>query len=358
MELWRKIRNQKLVASAAHLLYSLRVRAPADPADTRLSFAARRQGAVKVAFICDEMTWEDYRGICEGIFLHPSCWRRQLAAFAPDFVFCESAWCGIDAFPNVWRARIYKDRRLLFENRKTLLEILDYCRENAIPTVFWNKEDPTFFDDAVYDFTPTALLFDTVFTTARECVPRYRARGHERVFVLPFGVSEAYFHVDGSKREKNSAVFFGSYFRDLHTRCDALETLLDYVLEQGMRLDIYDRKSQSPDEKFRYPQKYQRYVRAAVPYADIPGLCGRYEYAVNVNTVTDSETMFSRRLLQMAAAGLKVLSNPFEAAGELSGISCREIADGIVLLRGEAERLRAEYSLEEQFEKMVGQIGI
>ncbi|BDZ42873.1 hypothetical protein GCM10025865_21720 [Paraoerskovia sediminicola] len=45
--------------------------------------------------------------------------------------------------------------------------ITRWCRENDVPTVFWNKEDPVHFDL----FVATAALFDVVFTTDVDSIP-------------------------------------------------------------------------------------------------------------------------------------------------------------------------------------------
>ena len=305
----------------------------------------------KVAFLCDEMTWQDFQGCCEGIFLHPRLWREQLELFAPDLIFCEAAWTGIRRFEGVWRGRVYRDRRLLFDNRGILLDILSYCRGRGIPTVFWGKEDPAFFYHPVYDFTDTALSFDFIFTTAQECVERYRALGHPRVGLLPFGVDTERFHPVDYPPEPGTAVFAGSWFSDQPARCEALERLLDFSLSRGLRLDIYDRKSGAGQKRFRFPDKYQAYLHPAVPYEETAALFHRYEYAININSVTDSATMCSRRLLQLAANGSTILTNDTPALLHLS--DCLEVspteAPGLVCVRGDAAQIAARYSVYHQF---------
>lgn len=305
----------------------------------------------KVAFLCDEMTWQDFRVCCNGIFLHPRLWREQLELFAPDFFFCEAAWTGIKGYEGSWRGRVYRDRRLLFDNRGILLDILSYCRVHGIPTVFWGKEDPTFFQHPVYDFTETALSFDFIFTTAQECVERYRALGHSHVDLLPFGVDTGRFHPVDYAPESGTVVFAGSWFSDQPKRCEALEHLLDFSLDLGLRLDIYDRKSGAKQARFRFPEKYQDYLRPAVPYEETPELFHRYEYAININSVTDSATMCSRRLLQLAANGATILTNETPALSSMS--DCLEVSPtgkpGLVYARGDVAQIAARYSVYHQF---------
>lgn len=307
-----RIRQNRQLNSLAQFLYlkaGLAFSRQPDAQDPLLFGRAGGEQRIKAAFVCDEMTWQDFKDCCDAVFLHPKTWRKQLEACRPSLFFCESAWSGIEAFPNVWRGRIYRDTRVSFENRDVLLDILDYCKENGIVTVFWNKEDPTFYEHPVYDFTDTALRFDYVFTTAQECIRRYQARDHRKTFLLPFGVNTDMFYPVPEKQKKNAAFFAGSWFGEFPKRCQELTVLLDYALEQNWTLDIYDRKSGAPEERFRFPEKYAPYLHPAVPFTQMPEICRQYEYALNVNTVVDSSTMISRRVLQLAASGATIVSN-------------------------------------------------
>ncbi|MBR2717021.1 MAG: hypothetical protein IKD79_04720 [Oscillospiraceae bacterium] len=275
-----------------------------------------------------------------------------MGAFAPELLFCEACWAGIPPYEGCWQGRIYRNRKVLFENRRVLLEILAYCRERGIPTVFWNKEDPTLFGHTRYDFTDTALRFDTILTTAAECVDRYRALGARQVFPFPFGVNTALFCPDGTQCVPGTVLFAGSWFGDQPERCRALAALLDDALEKGLKLDIYDRHSGTAAERFRFPEKYRPYLRPAVPFAQMPALSRRYEWAINVNTVTDSATMCSRRVLQMAACGLKLRSNPAAALEQIRGIEIigRRRDGAIVELRGDWPELARWQSTERRFD--------
>lgn len=352
----KKKPNKKIIRSIVNYLYlypfSRLKKKPSIP-DVKES----QSTDTKVAFICDEMTWVDYSGFVTAVFLHPKTWKEQLALFSPDILFCESAWCGIDRYPNCWRGRVYKDRRLLFENRKELLAIIAYCKANNIKTVFWNKEDPTYFQHEIYDFTDTALHFDYIFTTAIECVEKYHSLGHKNVYLLPFGVNTSMFNSDNRNYKPNTVIFAGSWFSDQPKRCADLETILDYVIAKGWKLDIYDRKSESKGSRFRFPTKYKRYIRKAVPYSEISELCKKYEYAINVNTVTESETMFSRRLLQMSICGITVISNNSVALSKYASyLSCSFIEDNIVSIKGKLNEIGTDFSTESQIKRLLQRI--
>lgn len=354
MKLFQRLRNSRILASAFHFIY-FHMHRGADnienPLQNEIMYFRSDVNSIRVAFICDEMTWQDYHGVCNGMFLHPKYWKEQLESFKPDFLFCESAWRGIDALNDVWRGRIYKDRRLLFENRDILIDILEYCKANDIPTAFWNKEDPTYFRHSIYDFTETAMMFDCIFTTAKECIPLYQVYGHNNVHLLPFGVSSSFCEQNVSEQIKGSAVFVGSWFGDQPQRCVDLEKVLDYAIEQGWKLDIFDRNYQGKGKKSKFPNKYKKYIHKSVPYNDIPTLCRKYEYAINVNTVTDSTTMFSRRLLQLTACGLKVVTNSTAALDSLNSfLNCQMLTDQIFLVYGNSQDICKSYSIDVQFD--------
>lgn len=312
------------------------------------------KNCTRVAFICDEMTWCDFRDCCDSIFLHPKLWEEQLRTFHPQILFCESAWSGIDAFTDVWRGRIYRDRRVRFENRDVLINILQYCRTHGITTVFWNKEDPAFFEHPIYDFTSTALMFDHVFTTDMACVSRYQAHGHKSVHVLPFGVNTAMFYPTSGPQDERSVFFAGSWFGNMPSRCKALEELLNYTLEQGWELTIYNRNSMRQESRFRFPEKYANYIREAVPFHKIPDIYRQYRYGININTVVDSPTMFSRRILQLAACGVTIITNDALALDYYT--DCLKIwqpaEDGPIFIEGIPEAID-KHSAESRFHEVL-----
>ncbi len=263
---------------------------------------------LRLAVICDEMTWQSFYGSCQLIHLTPQHWREELERFRPDAFFCESAWEGSVESGAGWRWRIYRNHALWFENRRELLDILRYCREAGIPTLFWNKEDPPAFSGDKFDFIDTALKFDHIFTTAGECVETYTKAGHKSVHTLMFGFSPKIFH-PLPYVEESSAVFHGSWYAIHPKRCEDMRAVFDMLLGIGIPLTIYDRQSEAGNPKAVFPDEYKPYLRPAVPYDRILETLEGKSYAVNINTITGSATMFARRVFEMMACGLIVVSN-------------------------------------------------
>lgn len=264
---------------------------------------------VKIGMICDQMTLDDFSQECSVIPITPWNWRAVLTEHPPDFLLCESAWQGPVKFENCWRGQIYRNHKVRFENRRVLLSILDACRDNNIPTVFWNKEDPVFWGDQQHDFVDTALRFDFIFTTAEECISRYQALGHSQVHLLQFGFSPQLFNPVGTGKMRQEAFFAGSWYQDRPERCQDQEALFDYVEKQKIPYTIFDRNSGLQGTENTFPQKYREHVRPAVPFAELSQLSKQYLYALNINTVKDSSTMFARRVYEMMAENHIIISN-------------------------------------------------
>src|SRR5699024_234528 len=117
-----------------------------------------------------------------------------------------------------------------------LTGIVGWCKERGIPTAFWNKEDPVHFNT----FLTTAGIFDAVFTTDLDCVPRYKKElGHENVHFLPFAAQpaesnplEVYNRIDG-------CAFAGAYYEKYPERLADLAELSKELGAEGRRFDIY-----------------------------------------------------------------------------------------------------------------------
>jgi len=264
---------------------------------------------VKIAFICDEFTWKSFKDECDSIWLTPFDWKKKLECFKPDIFFCESAWTGIDKEKALWRGRIYKNSKVLFNNRRTLFRIIGYCEKNGIKTVFWNKEDPFYFDNEYNNFSDTARRFEYVFTTSDRCIEKYRALGCKNVRLLMFGFSEKIFGPEDFKLKQNKAVFAGSWFGEYKKRCRDMTEIFDMVLEKGIELEIYDRNYGTKDKLRQFPKKYEKYIRPSIPFEKIADIYKNAKYAINVNTIQNSQTMFARRVFEIMACNTCVISN-------------------------------------------------
>lgn len=266
---------------------------------------------IRVAFIADEFTYNSFSYECDAIALTPENWREQMIRHEPELLFCESAWSGADSEVRPWKGQIYGSVNFPKENRSTLFAILNYCKENAIPTVFWNKEDPTHFGDKVHDFVDTAKHFDQVFTTAEECVARYRNEyGIENIDVLPFATQPKLFNPSMNRHRSSGVTFAGGWYANHVERCRDTAAIFDAVIEAGMKLVIFDRFYGGTDPLHQYPEKYSKFTLPSIPHDEVANAYKSTDYGININTVNDSPTMFARRVFELASCNTFIISNP------------------------------------------------
>ncbi len=257
----------------------------------------------RVAAILDTFTEHSLRYEVDLLLLSRENWRAEIGSDRPKLLLVESAWMGNEG---EWRNRIVGSENL---EDNQLRELLQYCRTTGIPTAFWNKEDPPHFDE----FIGAASEFDFVFTTDADCVPLYReALGHDRVYVLQFAAQPK---LHNPAREEGwpsyPVCFAGSWVQHKYPeRAEALQYLLDPSLPLG--LHIFDRNLEQEIDlgpNFRFPDQYNEAIRGTLSYREMLTAYRCYDVMLNVNTVAESPTMFSRRVLESLACGTPVVSS-------------------------------------------------
>ena len=122
---------------------------------------------VKLAVIVDSFTLECFQSESELMVLTVRNFKKELKRFQPDFLFVESCWFGNN---NQWGSLMYGNSYNAPNQMHELAKVVEYCKKEGIPTVFWSKEDPVHYDK----FAPTAKLFDYVFTTDVNMVENYQ----------------------------------------------------------------------------------------------------------------------------------------------------------------------------------------
>lgn len=272
--------------------------------------SVRRPKDIRVAAILDEFSYNSFKYECNLLSLDPGRWLEQLDGFQPDLFLCESAWSGHDSDLRPWKGRIYTSTNFKSENRGALLEILDYCSKMGIPTVFWNKEDPSHYEDEVHNFIDTAIKFDHIFTTDIDCVERYRHDyGHESVDVLPFAVQPRMFNPIKTSDRTDVVTFAGGWYSNHVRRSEGMSNIFRTILDSGRGLKIYDRFWGSGDDSHEFPKEFQQYLNPPVPNDVVSGVYKESEVSLTINTETTSPTMFARRIFELMACDTFVISN-------------------------------------------------
>lgn len=110
--------------------------------------------------------------------------------------------------------------------------------------------------------------------------------------------------------------------------------ILDQVLDAGLDLVIYDRMKSSDDPVYRYPERFEQYIREPISYEETAAAYRESKFGISLNTVTDSPTMFARRAFELAACGAVVLSNESLGLRNFFG-------DSVIYADSEPERLNS-----------------
>lgn len=254
---------------------------------------------INIACILDEFSYDCLK--YEGSFhqLGVNNWKNIIENTNPSLLFVESAWQG---YNQEW---INKIANLEIHKDKTLIEITDYCKKNNIPTVFWAKEDPNDF----YVFVEAAKYFEYVFTPDINCIPKHKKiLGHDNVYFLPLGAQPKLHNPINRDKEKIGKVAFaGSWYKKFDKRAKYMNHLLRPAKKYG--LVIYNRFSYLNDDQFAFPDEYKPYIRKGLNYKKIVNEYKKYDVFLNVNSDDTSPTAFSRRVFELLAAGIPVISS-------------------------------------------------
>lgn len=308
-----KKENKYLKSSKAYKLFKsyLKLRNENQDEDIAKSDETKNLKDIKVAIICDQFTYDSYKYEFTPVSLLPDIWRQQFEEEHPDLFFCESAWDGhnFEGLYGPWRDKISKDYEASEENRTILFEIIDYCRENSIPTIFWNKEDPPHYRNEKISYAETAKEFDYIFTSSENCIKHYKKDfNHPHVYSLMFAGQPKLFNPLNLSREYiDEIVFAGSYYSNHPKRARMMEDIFDKLLENGQKLLIFNRLYYK--NWGAYPERYNEYINPPIDYTETPLLYKKMKWGLNFNIVTDSRTMFARRMFELALSNVNILTN-------------------------------------------------
>jgi len=258
-------------------------------------FQDRNARKTKIACIMDDFTFTSYSPEADLFQLTPHNYEKELTEFEPELLFIESAWRGKD---DLWGSKVGHRSR-------EVVGIVDWCKKNNIPTIFWNKEDPVHFET----FLNTAKLFDFVFTTDLDCIHRYKAAlKHDRVFFLPFAFQPKDANPIEEFKRKDAFCFAGAYYVKYPERTKDLENFVKF-LPKFKPVEIYDRNFGKNDENYMFPELYRDHIVGTLPFSEIKKAYKGYRYAINLNSVKQSQSMFARRVFELLANNTVTISN-------------------------------------------------
>jgi len=261
---------------------------------------------VKIALVSDDLT-RDSLSLEDGVVIYnvtPLNYWYILKFFKPDFLFVESAWNG---YKGSWKYKIASYPDVPKRNNKVLQRVIKYAQHLSIPTVFWNKEDSVHFER----FIESAILFDYIFTVDENAIASYQELLNVPVNVLMFAIQPKIHYFKDFEIVEQRANFVGSYSNHIHSKRREWQDMFFHTLcANDLDIDVYNRNSDRNAKIYGYPNLPCLYEKKKITYEETAKVYHDYMISLNVNTITDSATMFSRRLIEILACGRICITNP------------------------------------------------
>lgn len=258
---------------------------------------------VKIACILDEFSYECFAYDCNLLQLKSMSWDKQIKEFQPDLLFVESAWYGVC---KTWIGKIACEEKL----DKTLSDLVDYCKSNNIPTVFFNKEGLVNFSY----FEKSSSIFNYVFVSDENIIPnQLKACNHNNIYPLSFAAQpKIHNSINKNKYKLGEVAFAGGWYSDKHEK---RVTDFEYIVKPALKygLHIYDRNFHQREmlefiEKY-WPNEYSQNIVGRLDYKYMVEAYKNYTIFLNVNSVQDSSYMVSRRVYEILACKTLILTS-------------------------------------------------
>ena len=270
---------------------------------------------LNVACLLDRFSFDCFSYEMNLIPVSKSNWRSILSRPDIDFFLAESIWSGHDGG---WQFAMSS-----FDTAagNQLKQLLSFCKEEGVKTIFWNKEDPVNYDS----FIDVAKQFDYIFTSDSGQIPKYiHECGHDNVYSLPFAAQPIIHNPIRNNLPSHDVGFAGSwYIREHGNRKRDTKLLLDAASSHG--LHIFDR-FYGTDNRNKFPEEYNDFIKGSLSYKETCMAYRVYKLFLNVNSVSDSPTMFSRRVFEVLASASTLVSSPSRGMEEMLG-DCLVVVD-------------------------------
>ncbi|WP_414043558.1 glycosyltransferase [Macrococcus sp. EM39E] len=255
----------------------------------------------RVGIICDEFLYNSYKDVVDLVYI-PYDYEKLDLNF--DFVIIATAWRGID---DSWTGI----SSLKGAERRHVIELISNLKAKGIPVVFYSKEDPVNYD--VYKDLATHC--DYIYTSAIEVEEAYKTyTQNNNVSTLSFGVNPHYHNPVGtrtalSRKKKDEVIFAGSWMVKYPERNKESARIFDAVNNNNTELTIIDRNLELQRARYYFPLRFIPNVTSPLSHENLQKIHKIFRWAINVNSVKYSDTMFANRIYELQAFGNLLLSN-------------------------------------------------
>ncbi|REH78027.1 glycosyltransferase [Staphylococcus felis] len=260
-----------------------------------------KKSKYSIGMIADEFLYNSFKDIANIKYISKNA---KLERMDFDFVIVATTWKGID---DSWKGLASPNSHL----RVHLEDMLSELRERKIPLIFYSKEDPVNY----HLFKDIATQCDYIYTTAKEVIEDYKNyTNNEHVNVLQFGINPHYHNPIGTRsphslQNNDEVIFAGSWTKKYPERNKDMGRIFDGIIETKKELTIFDRNLELERERYLFPNKYIPYITKPVDHHILMDIHKIFRWAVNVNSVKYSETMFANRVFELQAFGNLLISN-------------------------------------------------
>lgn len=254
---------------------------------------------VPIAIVADEFLYHSFQGTADFKYVTPDNYKEVCKETA--LLLVVSSWRGLH---QEWRVMGTEGS----DANLAVHKMIGYYREMGRKVAFYSKEDPPHYGH----FLPIAKKCDIIFTSAAEKVDAYKRDCQtDQVYLLRFGINPAYHNPIGCRvmKRKQEVVFSGSWMKKYPDRVREQRMIFDGVLKAGRKLKIIDRNYARDNWTFLFPAKYYQYISPSIEHRYLQKVHKLYDWAINLNSVTESESMFANRIYELQANGNLLLSN-------------------------------------------------
>lgn len=272
-----------------------------------------KKADLTIGIITDEFMYNYYKDSAHFLAIGHDNYKELVDNAGLDLLMYVSCWRGM--YNNDW----YGD-----ELHGEIPGVIRYANDRNITTIFQTIEDPTNYER----YLPIAKECDYIFTTDKDCIPKYKVdTGNSNVFLLEYGVNPAFHNPIGmrkkyeesmqSKYDRSSVFFAGSWMDRYKNRCRDITLIFNGVLDSGTNLVVADRNVEVKFPGYKFPKRFRPFVIPAIDHTALQKVHKLFDFNVNINTVQDSSTMCAMRVYELQALGCLMLSNYSLAVSEI-----------------------------------------
>ncbi|MFR4019477.1 MAG: glycosyltransferase [Clostridia bacterium] len=272
-----------------------------------------KKADLTIGIITDEFMYNYYKDSAHFLAIGHDNYKELVDNAGLDLLMYVSCWRGM--YNNDW----YGD-----ELHGEIPGVIRYANDRNITTIFQTIEDPTNYER----YLPIARECDYIFTTDKDCIPKYKVdTGNSNVFLLEYGVNPAFHNPIGmrkkyeesmqSKYDRSSVFFAGSWMDRYKNRCRDITLIFNGVLDSGTNLVVADRNVEVKLPGYKFPKRFRPFVIPAIDHTALQKVHKLFDFNVNINTVQDSSTMCAMRVYELQALGCLMLSNYSLAVSEI-----------------------------------------